>query len=340
MTVQRRLYIASAILGLVVVIGAIGYWRIGGGRWALSDCFYMTVITIATVGYGELLTEMSGVPFARLWTVAIILFGAGTVVYFTSALAALIIEGELHTVFRRGRVKKAIDSLEDHVVVCGAGATGIHVVNELIAAESRFVVVERDAETVERLLAEQPKVLHVAGDATDDDVLIAAGIKRARACVVALHEDRDNLYVALSARSLNPKLRIVARAIDPHAVAKMRRAGADCVVSPNAIGGLRMASEILRPNVVEFLDVMLRDKDKNLRFDELTIGRRSSIAGRRIRDANLRQVGEVLVVAIRGADGSYVYSPGPEVVLEAGSIVIVIGALAGIRRLREIVTAS
>ncbi|MCC7535356.1 MAG: potassium channel protein [Deltaproteobacteria bacterium] len=342
MTVQRRLYIASGILALVVVIGALGYWRIGNGRWDLGDCFYMTVITIATVGYSEVLTEMSAVPFARLWTVAIILFGAGTVVYFTSALAALIIEGDLQTVFRRGRVKKAIDSLSDHIVVCGAGSTGIHVIHELMAAGVPFVVVDRDAQHLERILGDYPKMrlLHVTGDATDDDVLVAAGIERARGCVISLHEDKDNLYVALSARSINPRLRIVARAVDQDAVAKIRRAGADSVVSPNTIGGLRMASEMLRPNVVEFLDVMLRDKDKNLRFEELTIAERSPVAGKAIRDANLRQVGEVLVVAIRWADGRYIYSPGPDVVLEPGCTMIVIGAMAGIAKLRSLLAPS
>lgn len=337
MTVQRRLYIASGILGAVVVVGALGYWRIGAGRWELADCFYMTVITIATVGYSEVLVEMQQVPFARLWTVAIILFGAGTVVYFTSALAALIIEGDLPNVFRSRRVKKAIESLKDHIVVCGVGSTGIHVVNELIATQQPFVAVDRDGANLERLAAEHPAMtfLAVSGDATDDAVLVAAGIARARACVVSLHDDKDNLYVALSARSLNPRLRIVARAADHDAVAKIKRAGADSVISPNMIGGLRMANELLRPNVVEFLDVMLRDRDKNLRFDEIVVAEGSSLAGKAIRDADLRASGEVLVVAIRFRDGRYQYSPGADVRLEPGMTLIVIGALSGIQHLRE-----
>jgi voltage-gated potassium channel len=189
-------------------------------------------------------------------------------------------------------MRKVIARMKNHIIVCGTGATGATVVRELLATRYAFVAVDRDAERLQRLEAEAGKggFPQLVGDATDDDILIEAGVREASGLVAALPTDKDNLFVTVSARQLNPRIRVVSRAIEPGMDAKLKRAGASDVISPNAIGGMRMASVMIRPQVVEFLDKMLRDRDKNLRIEQVTVPDDSPLVGKALRDTSIRKI--------------------------------------------------
>jgi len=338
----RRLFTAAMVLSLVLVFGATGYHQMGAGRWSWGDCFYMTVITLSTVGYGETLPGFETVYFARAWTVGLILLGSGTLVYFVSTFTALIVEGDLGGALRRNRMRKRVEGMKNHVIVCGVGTTGIHVVAELIATETPFVAIDTDLHRLERLQEEHgEKRMHwVVGDATDDEVLRDAGIETCRGVVSALHDDKDNLFVTVTARALNPRTRIVAKAIEPSAVEKMRRAGADCVVSTNYIGGMRLVSEMIRPQVTEFLDQMLRDRAQNLRIEEVTVPADSPLIGLQLRESAIRKESDVLVIAVREAGGEIVHNPPPSIVISQGMTLIVLARTKDVIRLREGVTSG
>lgn len=238
-------------------------------------------------------------------------------------------------------MRKTIEALSGHIVVAGSGSTGKHVIEELVLTKTPFVVIDKSREHVDRLslqLHGDDSLLYVIGDATEDHVLIEAGVKRARGVVAALTHDKDNLYVTLSARSLNSNARIVAKVTEDEAAPKMLKAGATSVVSPTMIGGMRMASELIRPEVNEFLDQMLRDKDKNLRLEEVPIPKGSPFASHALREAPIRRDTKVLVVAVRDQRREFVYNPEPEFVLEEGSTLIVLGDAEGVAKLRKIMT--
>ena len=342
---RGRLILAATLLFVVVLVGSAGYHLLGGGRWSVEDVFYFTIVTISTVGFGETLPGMNDVPYARLWTIVMIFFGSGTLLYFVSTLTAFIVEGDIRGAIRRNRMQQRIDHLSGHYVVCGAGRTGMHVVEELINTHHGLVVVDRDEERLERLAAhlDSRGFHYVVGDATDDETLVRAGIDRAIGIVAALTDDKSNLYVTLSAYQLvseradRGEFRIVAKGVDPSARQKLLAAGATNVVSPSEIGGMRMVSEMIRPAVVEFLDLMLRDPEKNLRIEQVHIPDDSSLIGAPLRDTTIRKHTRAMVVAIKlsGSPPRYQYNPGPEVVIEQGSILIVLAESAEMNKLRN-----
>jgi voltage-gated potassium channel len=321
----RRLLAPLAALTATVAVGTVGYWLLGGGRWSLFSCAYMTVTTVSTVGFGEVI-PVSEVPLGRPFTMALVVTGTLFLWWFMASVTAFLVEGEMLGLGRRRRMATQLEKMRDHVVVCGAGSTGIHAVRELAQLGTPFVVVDRDA-----AVAAEAARLHggaaVVGDATHDEVLEQAGIARARGVISALTDDKDNLYVTVTARALNPALRIVAKAIDPKAEPKLRRAGADSVVSPNAMGGLRMVSEMLRPEVTTFLDTMLRNKEQPLRIAEIPVPARSPWAGRSLADLGLGRRGLLLLASRTPGEGGgrFTYSPPDDSLVAGGSVLIVLG---------------
>lgn len=337
----KRIGGALAALVVLVFCGALGYFMLGAGRWSFSECVYMTVITISTVGFAEL-NHMREVPGAQALTVTLILSGIATIAYVQGNVTAILVEGVIGQALRRNRMRKSIEALEGHIVVAGSGSTGKHVIEELVATRTPFVVIDKNREHLERISAQlaHGEMLYVHGDATEDHVLIEAGIVRAKGVVAALTQDKDNLYVTLSARSLNAAARIVAKVTEDEAAPKMLKAGATSVVSPTMIGGRRMASDLIRPEVNEFLDQMLRDKDKNLRLEEVAIPNGSPYAAHALREAPIRRDTRVLVVAVRDASGSFVYNPDPEFLLVEGSTLIVLGDAEGVGKLRKLIASA
>lgn len=337
--VELRARLAAAFLAVMFAAGTGtgGFYLLGGGRWSVFDCFYMTVITLTTVGFGETLEAMDKVEHARAFTVALLVFGTGTVVYFVSTLTAIIIEGDLKRAFRHTRMRKQIQNLGDHVIVCGAGSTGSHAIQELIEYQTAVVAIDLDGARLEHLaeIHASDHFKYIIGDATDDEVLEQANLAGARGLVAAMASDKDNLFVTVSARQSNQRCRIVARGSELRVLEKLRKAGADQVVSPNYIGGLRMVSELLRPQVVKFLDEMRRDKAR-VRIEEVLIPDGSTFSGKSLAQCNIRSHSEILVLAVQvpGRD-SYRYNPGADFVLEGGMTLVVLGPLSQVEDLRR-----
>jgi voltage-gated potassium channel len=333
-----RLFSAAGVLAAVVLVGATAYFAVGDGRWSWFDCFYMTIITLSTVGFAETLEGMNEMSEARAVTITLIILGSGTLLYFISSLTALIVEGDLQGILRRRSMQRAIEKLKEHVIVCGIGTTGWHIATELRAVGVSFVVIDTDRERLEELSEEfQEDLLYVMGDATDDHVLELAGIERARGVISALNDDKANLFVTISARALNPSARIVAKSIEPSTEAKLRRAGADSVVAPNYIGGVRLFSEMVSPKAAAFLDRIVQfGSGISVGLEAIDIPVDSPIVGQRLAETDIREAG-ALVVAVHRADGDYVYNPGSEHLLEAGDSLIVLADSEDIATLRQTV---
>jgi voltage-gated potassium channel len=329
-------------LGTVVIactVGTIGFYVIDDFQHTLLECFFMTVITLATVGYGEVVPLG---PAGQIFASILIIFGMGTLIYFGSTLIAFWVEYDVRHARRRKRMQKAIEDLSGHIIVCGAGTTGARVVSEMLKTKTPFVVVDVREEHLEAMCQVdgmwRQDILFIHGDATEDKVLEQAGITRAKGLVAALRNDKDNLYLILSARQINPRLRIVGRATEEDAPSKMLRAGADKVVAPNLLGGLRIASEMLRPDVTEFLDVMMRDTEQATRFAQVALPAGSTLAGQKLCDTKIRKATDVLVIAIRRKSGEFIYNPGSDTVLEEEAILVVLGATDSVIRLQDLLT--
>ena len=331
-----RLMSAAGVLAAVVLMGAAGYHMVGDGRWSWFDCFYMTVITLSTVGFAETLEGMNEIPEARVVTISLIILGSGTLLYFISSLTALIVEGDLQGILRRRSMDRAIGKLSEHVILCGIGTTGWHIATELRAVGVPFLVIDSDRERLDELNAEfGDELLFVCGDATDDHVLDLAGVERARGVISALNDDKANLFVTISARALNPTARIVAKSIEPSTERKLRRAGADAVVAPNYIGGVRLFSEMVSPKTVAFLDRIVQfGGGISVGLEAIDVPAESPLVGMRLAETDIREAG-ALVVAVHRADGDYVYNPGGEHMLQAGDSLIVLAESKDATRLRS-----
>ncbi len=335
-SLRNRLLVGFLALAVVIAGGTAGYWWIGDGKWEAWDCLYMTVITVTTVGYGEVLSDMDTTPHARTFTMVLLVFGTGVLVYFASTITAFIVEGDLKDILSKARLKKRTKRMKDHVIVCGTGSTGRHIVEELIKTLTPVVAIDRNLEALKEIADLFPKAdySYIVGDATDDDVLASAGVAVARGVVAALSSDKDNLYVVVSARQISPQLRIIARCAELGHVEKIKRAGADGVVSPNFIGGMRMASEMMRPAVVKFLDEMLRDQ-RAMRIEEVTIGAGSELDGKSLRDAGVRERFGMSVLAVRETGGgAWSYNPEAAVTLGAGMVMVVLGSAEQVKELQ------
>jgi len=335
----KRLVMGLVLLVIVVAGGGIGYYLIGGGRWQFIDCVYMTVITVTTVGYGEILPDMDRVEYARAFTVILLVFGTGSIVYFASTVTAFIIEGDLRNVLFASRLKKRMKRMKEHVVVCGAGSTGRNVIEELLTTGVPVIAIDLREGELREIADKFPKAefSYIVGDATDDDVMAQAGLERARGLVAALSSDKDNLYLTVSGRQANPSTRIVARCAELSHVEKIRKSGADAVVSPNFIGGMRLVSELLRPAVVRFLDDMLRDRRAAYRIEEIRLGDRAAELGTTLRDARVRERFGMTVLAVRASDNqSWVYNPDADERLGPGMTLVVLGSAEQVAELRRV----
>jgi voltage-gated potassium channel len=339
--VFKRLFYGLVAMMIVIVGGSVGYWLIGDGRWPLADCLYMTVITVTTVGYGEVLPNMDVVEYARMFTIVLLVFGTGTIVFFASTITAFIIEGDLKNVLFASKLKKRMKRMKDHVVVCGAGSTGRNVIEELIKTDVPVVAIDTRDDELKEIADKHPKAhyTYIVGDATDDDVIAQVNLPAARGLVAALSSDKDNLYLTVSARQQNPSARIIARCAELSHVEKIRRSGADAVVSPNYIGGLRMVSEMLRPSVVRFLDDMMRDARANYRIEEVTLGDGATALGETLRDARVRERFGMTVLAMRGKDAAvWTYNPDASEKLAPGMTLVVLGSTEQVSALRSATT--
>ena len=317
-----RLRLAALGVGLVIVVGTIGYTLFG---LSLLDALYQTVTTVTTVGFRELGEFGAG---EQLFTMFLIVVGVGLVLYTFTLVVQVVVEGQLREIVGRRRMDRKIADMAGHVVLCGWGRVGRAVAGDLTQAGKQVVVVDSDASRVEGV--PYPTVV---GDATLDATLRAAGIDRAGTLVAALADDAANLFVTLSGRTLNPGLFIVARARQEDSIGKLARAGADRVVNPQELGAARMASFVVRPHVAEFIDVVMHERSMEFRMQEVVVPAGSSLADRTLRELDLRQQAGVLVLAVRGEGGVFRSNPDPDTTIHAGDVVIAVGTEPDLGRL-------
>jgi voltage-gated potassium channel len=313
---------------LIIALGVAGYIIIEG--WSINEAFFMTVITLTTVGFSEVrpLTATG-----RWFTIALILLGVGTVVYSLGVSSEYLLTADVSTRLRTRRMRKAIELMSDHVIVIGYGRVGRSTVDMLQDSAKEVALVEKDGITVQE--ATDKGITVIQGDAADDHVLQEAGIERARTLLICTGDTTTNLFVVLSARVLNPNLRIIARS-DAGSEAKMRLAGADRVVSPYHTGGKYMANIALRPHVIDFLDVVTLEGGLELWLEDLTIDDGSSLVGQTVGQANIRQNLGVTIVAILQSESNQMITPSSSTRLEAGDRVIIFGSRAQLTELEAL----
>ena len=311
----------------VFVVGTIGYWIIG---LSFTEAVYQTVTTVTTVGYREL-KDFNSVE--QWFTILIIITGVSTVLYTFTLAVQVVVEGQLRDFVGRRLMDREIGKLNGHTIVCGWGRVGRAVADDLVDSGHGVVIVDVNADLLHSLV--YPTVV---GDATLDSTLRSAGLERAGSLIAALEGDAENLFVTLSARSIRPDLFIVARARQDESVPKLANAGADRVVNPQELGAARMASFVSRPNVAEFIDVVMHERSLEFRMQELAIDTDSPLAGCTLREADLDTRTGVLVLAMRRADGTFTTNPTPDMMIEPGQVLIVVGTDDDLTRLDEIAT--
>jgi voltage-gated potassium channel len=320
-----------AVLGAIFLIGVLGYHIIEG--WPFFDALYMTVITLATVGYGETHPLSTA---GRVFTISLILGGMGIILYGITEVTSFIVEGEMSGILRRRRMNRMIKKLSNHYILCGWGNTGYYVLEEMERTHRPCVVVEKDVTKVSKLA--EKDALVVEGDATEDATLVSAGIRRAGGLVTTLPTDKDNMFVVITARGLNPSIRIVAKIDDVSSRDKFLRSGANIAISADFIGGLRMVSELVRPATTSFLDTMLRDRS-GLRVEDVQVSADSKYASKTLSSCDVFTKVGVLILSIKQGD-SFQFNPPPDTVLNGGDTLIVIGNPEQIRGARSALNHS
>ncbi|MBI4283182.1 MAG: potassium channel protein [Chloroflexi bacterium] len=334
--VRRRFIWCGALLLAIILTGTIGYWFIGGKQYSFVDTLYMTVITVATIGYGEIV-DLSGNPGGRLFTIFIAIAGIGTLTYFITNFTGLVVEGALTESLRRRKMQKMANNYQDHYIVCGFGVVGSYITRELRSTRRRCVIVDMDKGVVEKALQSMPDQVALEGDATNNDTLIEAGIERAKGLFAVAGDDNRNLVISLTAKHLNPRVRVVAQCTDIRNDEKIRRAGADAVVSPRFIGGLRMTSEMLRPTVVSFLDMMLQDSDRRLQVEEIILP--EAFIGKAISALDLKRHPQTLILAVKTRD-DWLYNPPRDYVVQTADILVYISTPEGKEALEKFLQAA
>ncbi len=320
----RLLYAALIALLLVHIFGTIGYMVLTDGKYSWFDCFYMTFITVATIGYGEIIDMSSNQP-ARILTVVIGILGAGNLSMLFSVVTVALLETDLNGTLQRKRMEKAIKKLKGHYILCGFGRVGRNIAHELEATNRHYVAVDEDTLRLNDYKERNPGFLYLHGDASDDDVLLAADIADAKGVFAVTGDDSRNLMIVLTAKQLKPEVRVVARCQETRNIEKMRKAGADAIVSPDFTGGMRIASAMIRPHVVSFLDEMLKS-EKNLRVEEVPVP--AGFIPKPISALQLRSANYVLL-AVRERNGEWQFNPDQDFLIKPGFMLIAMASPVG-----------
>ncbi len=326
----RHLKISVTILLLLVSVGTTGFVAIE--HWRFLDALYMTVITLGTVGFKEV-HDLSDT--GKVFTMTLIVVGVSVLGYIVGSLAQIMFEGQIQRVIGRKKVEKKIDALRGHYIVCGFGRIGSLICKEFSANKLPFVVVEKFPEPTEKL--EEEGYLHMKGDATMDETLLRAGIKRAKGLISVVSSDSENVYITLTARGLNPDLFILARSGEDGSDIKLKRAGASKVVSPYVIGGSRMAQSILRPNVVDFIEIATGNEQLDLQMEEISIPAQSVFAGETLVSSGFRKETGVIIVGIKKSSGKMLFNPHSQAKIDAGDTLIVLGESSSIAKLGNLI---
>jgi len=323
--------IISAVLALILLISAGIYCLVKLEDKNFFDALWLMVISITTVGYGDVVPSTTT---GRVITMSVIIIGVGLLTYVLSTVFVGVLEGHLRDIWGKKRMMKEISRLRNHIVVCGAGRVGKEVVAGLLQEKQRFVVIEKDFARLEELRSEGG-VLFIAGDATEDKVLLSAQAPWARGVITTLAEDAGNLLIAIACKEFNPEVRIVARANRPESIVRLKRAGADTVVCPSAIAGNRMTLASLKPASVAFVQTLVEDREINLNLEELILSKNSSLVGKELKDSEIRENFGVMVLAVRRGEESII-NPGPGEKFLPEDLLILCGPAEGLTRLEKV----
>ncbi len=318
MLLVRKVKVAFSFLFLITVAGTAGYHFLEG--WSLADSFYATVVTLGTVGFGDFYPVTSG---GKLFAIFIIVFGVGAMAYTVAMIMENVMEGRLRKILGRGKLEKRIKKIKNHYIVCGCGKIGRLICGELAQEGVEFVVVDNNPEVIQGI--EDNGFAYINGSAAEDKTLLAAGVKRAKGVVCALPTDADNLYVVLAARELNPEIYILSRFEDNASERRLMNAGADRVISPYRVGGMRMSQAILRPAMLDFIEITTRRESLALRMEELGVCKGSPVVGKNLEDSGLRKEYGLIVVAIKKESGQMVFNPMASYVIESEDKLIALG---------------
>ncbi len=321
--------VSVLLLLLIVALGTAGYVALEG--WDFLDALYMTMITISAVGYQEVRPLDNA---GKVFTMLLVFGGVGFTLYVAAAMVRFMVEGQIRTIMGRRRLDKKIDRLKDHYVICGYGRIGRVLCNNLSKSNLDMVVIEEDSSVIPAL--EEDSTSYVIGDASDEAVLTKAGIVQARCLIAALGTDTDNVFLVLTARQLNPELTIIARASHDHAKAKLKAAGANRVESPYDMGAANMAQRILRPTVTNFLDLALAYEQNEIQMEEIPVGASSQLADVMLKDSGIRQKYNLILIAIKRADGAMQFNPSFESTIQAGETVIAVGEKRNLQKLEAV----
>jgi voltage-gated potassium channel len=325
----NNLKIALIFILILIVIGSIGFHLIEG--WGLLESIYVTVTTLTTVGYGDFAPQSRA---GMIFTVVLVAFGVGTMLYTIGLVAQVMVEGRLMNLLGKGKMQKTIDKMTNHHIICGCGRIGMLIARELAEEKVPFVVVDNNPEVIERV--QEEGFVFFRGDATHDKCLIGAGIKRARGVVCVLPSDAQNLYVILTAKELNPKIWILSRAEEEASEHRLLRAGADRVMSPYTLGGNRMAMAILRPAMLDFIEITTRRQSLELRMDELPICEASPLIGKSLEESEIRQSYGLIIVAVKKDSGKMIFNPVAGYVIQNGDKLIALGEEENVSKLTQV----
>jgi voltage-gated potassium channel len=336
---RNRLFLSLALFIFVLIIGVTGFKILGGKEWSLLDSLYMTVITLSTVGYEEV-ADLNANPAARVFAIVFILLCVGTIAFAVSSITSFIVEGELKDILGRKRMEKKISKLRDHYIICGVDETAQTIIMELLLTQRLFVVIDPLEENLKKLNS-LGDILFIQGDPAEDDVLISAGIAEAKGILLSLPTDEANLFVTMTARNLNPDIRIVTKGIYPKSHNKIKKAGANAVVSPTFIGGMRMVSEMIRPAVVNFLDKMLRERGVVRRVEEVLLNPGSKVIGQTISDSKITEIKDALLIALKQITAeAYEFKPSLDTILQENDVLFFIATPEGLREVEEIIAGN
>lgn len=333
MNVPRKLLLSILMLLVVVLFGICGYTWIEG--WDLLDSLYMTIITLSTVGYGEV-REIG--PSGRVFTVLLIVFGLFTITYIVGLVAETLVAGEIRSVLGRRKVSKKIKSLRDHYIICGYGRIGSIICKGLTRKAIPLMVIEKDEQVQEQL--EEDEILYLQGDATHEETLLEAGIAKAKGLVSVVSSDAENVYICLTARGLSPRLYILSRAEDEASERKLLRAGANKVILPYILGGRRMVQAIIRPTVSDFLESAVHDQSFELAIEEITVGEDSRLVNQSLVDSGIRQEMDVIIIGIKQKAGTMIFNPSSQTKIQSDDILIAMGRNKDLETLRRVLTPS
>jgi voltage-gated potassium channel len=328
----KKLYIAAGLIFMILVVGTSGYMVIE--KYRFLDAVYMTIITAASVGFREV-NPLSDA--GKIFTSLLIIMSLITLGYSISIITTYIIEGEFQTYFKHKKVRSEIEKLDGHVIVCGYGRNGRQSCEQLKSGNKKFLVIESNPDTIEQMRADG-KILFLEGDATKDEVLIEACISKASALITALPDDADNVFVVLTAREMNPKLKIISRASDDASENKLKRAGANNVIMPDKIGGTHMAALVTKPDVLEFLDYITGKI--NIRLEEIFYSNLSDrLKNKTIRELEIRNKTGANIIGFKKGDGDYIINPSPDTVMQEDSKLFVLGTQEQVTKLLEILAS-